>query len=631
MNLEVDGVDGNQAAESLRQPAGIDEGIVAPSIRILQVRSSGLRLGHGLITVSDKGPEFSSPRLGAEPPEVGHIPASALSRRRSAPALYRCLFMLAGMSDVKHWGVLVADALKANGVGEIFTLSGGHLFPIYDGAVRNDISLIDVRHEANAAFAAEGWGKLRRHIGVAAVTAGPGVFNAMNGIVSAQKNCSPLLVLGGRAPETRWGKGSLQEIDHVPAVAPLTKRAQTSTGRVLSEMSSAMREAMTSPRGPVFIDFPLDLMIKPDDELDTRKPDRIEPDPNAIAAIGGLVSQASHPVLIAGSNVFMDGAWEAMREFSEAAGVPVFTNGMGRGTIPADHHLAFSRSRSKAIKDADVVIVAGTPLDFRLGFGDRFDREAAVIHVESSPDLITSNRELAVGVGADLDLVFRALVDAARPSQSKEWVETLVAEEEKASAEVAGELASGQTPIHPMRLYGELLKVLDRDAVVIGDGGDFVSYAGREIPSYVPGAWLDPGPFGCLGCGPGYAIAAKRLYPDRQVVLLLGDGAFGFAGLEFDTMVRHKLPVVGIVGNNGIWALEKHPMRAFFGYDVAADLSQETRYDKVVEALGGYGELVTSPDDVGPALKRALDAGVPALLNVLTDPEVVYPRSANLA
>lgn len=535
-------------------------------------------------------------------------------------------------SEVTHWGVLVADALKARGVDTIFTLSGGHLFPIYDGAVRREIALIDVRHEANAAFAAEGWARLRRHAGVAAVTAGPGVFNAMNGIASAQKNGSPLIVLGGRAPESRWGRGSLQEIDHVPAVAPLTKMSQTATSSVLSTLSAGIRDAMTSPRGPVFFDFPLDLIASGEgDEVDTSDPRRVVPDPQAISSVVELVAKAARPVLIAGSNVFMDGAWEAMRKFVEASEIPVFTNGMGRGTLPADHRLAFSRSRSKAMKEADVAIVAGTPMDFRLGFGDRFDRGASVIHLESAPELVTSNRDLAAQSGADLDLVFRALANGAGRADSKEWIEALTVEEDKLSAEATPELASDQTPIHPMRVYGELLKVLDRDAVVIGDGGDFVSFAGREIPSYVPGAWLDPGPFGCLGCGPGYAIAAKRLYPDRQVVLLLGDGAFGFAGLEFDTMVRHNLPVVGVVGNNGIWALEKHPMRAFFGYDVAADLRQETRYDKIVEALGGYGELVSSPEEIGPALKRAFDAGVPALLNVLTDPEVVYPRSANLA
>ncbi|MGH2811873.1 MAG: thiamine pyrophosphate-dependent enzyme, partial [Actinomycetota bacterium] len=385
-------------------------------------------------------------------------------------------------------------------------------------------------------------------------------------------------------------------------------------------------------RGPVFIDSPLDLMASPDgDEPDTAEPARIEPDPDAVGKVVELIAGASRPVLLAGGNVFMDGGWEALCAFVETAEVPVFMNGTGRGTLAADHPLAFSRARSKAFREADVAVVAGAPFDFRVDFGDRFSRDAAVVHMDSAPDLLTTNRELAVGLGADLGLAFRALADRAKRASSHDWVEELRGEEEQKGAEAAVELESGQKPIHPMRVYGELVKVLDRDAVVIGDGGDFVSYAGREVPSYVPGAWLDPGPFGCLGCGPGYAIAAKVLHPQRQVVLLLGDGAFGFAGLEFDTMVRHNLSVVGIVGNNGIWGLEKHPMRTFFGYDVAADLRQETRYDQVVEALGGYGETVADPEELGPALKRAFDAGVPALLNVLTDPEVVYPRSANLA
>lgn len=535
-------------------------------------------------------------------------------------------------TQISHWGGRVAEALKARGVDTIFTLSGGHIFPIYDGAVNSDIRLIDVRHEASAAFAAEGWGRLRRHVGVAAVTAGPGVFNAMNGIATASKNGSPLVVLGGRAPESRWGMGSLQEIDHVPVAAPLCKRSETAKPPVAALLSRAIKESMTPPRGPVFVDFPIDLMSTPDgDEPDTSVPERIEPDPEAIAAILDLVGRASRPILIAGANVYLDGGWEAMRSFVETTQIPVFMNGLGRGTIPSDHPLAFSRSRGKAIREADLAVVAGTPMDFRLGFGDRFDKDAALVHLDSAPDLLTGNRSLAVGLGADLDLVFRALAEGAQGAKREEFLESLRQEEEKEAAEAAPDLESEAIPIHPMRIYGELLRVIDRDAVIIGDGGDFVSFAGREVPSYVPGAFLDPGPFGCLGCGPGYAMAAKLLYPDRQVVLLLGDGAFGFSGLEFDTMVRHNLPVVGIVGNNGIWALEKHPMKIWFGYDVAADLRQETRYDKIVEALGGYGELVERPEDIGPALKRAFDAGVPALLNVLTDPEVVYPRSANLA
>jgi len=535
-------------------------------------------------------------------------------------------------SGMTHWGKGAVAALTARGVDTIFTLSGGHLFPLYDGAVEKGIRLIDVRHEASAAFAAEAWGRLSRSVGVAAVTAGPGVFNAINGLASAQKNGSPLVLLGGRAPESRWGMGSLQEIDHVPVAASLCKRAETASEQVVTQLSSAIREAMTPPRGPVFLDFPLDLIASEESgEADRAAPTRIEPDSDRLKQLLGLIKSASHPLLLAGSGVYQDGAWESMVAFAERCGIPTFTNGMGRGTIPGDHPLAFSRCRSKAMTQADLAIIAGTPMDFRLSFGDRFARDASVVHLESAPEQLTTNRALAVGIGADLDLIFRHLADNADATKNQQWIDGLRAEEESLRDGAAVELASASTPIHPMRVYGELNRALDRDAVVIGDGGDFVSYAGREISSYTPGAWLDPGPFGCLGVGPGYAIAAKAMYPDRQVVLLLGDGAFGFSGMEFDTMVRHNLPVVGVMGNNGIWALEKHPMKAFFGYDVVADLRQETRYDKVVEALGGYGEAVTDPDEIGPALKRAFDAGVPALINILTDPEVVYPRSANLA
>lgn len=534
-------------------------------------------------------------------------------------------------SEVTHWGTSVAAALKARGIDTIFTLSGGHIFPIYDGAIAHGIRLIDVRHESTAAFAAEAWARLTRRAGAAAVTAGPGVFNAINAVATAQKNGSSLVLLGGRAPTSRWGLGSLQEIDHVPVLASLTKRSETALESVAMQLSSAIRDAMTAPRGPVFMDFPLDLIAATEEDIDQSLPERIGPDADRIEAIAALLKGARRPVLLAGSNVYADGAWESMRRFIEAAQIPTFMNGMGRGTLPADHDLAFSRSRSTALKEADLAIVAGAPFDFRISFGDRFSRNCSVVHLDSAPELITTNRSLAVSIGADLDLTFAALADAAELADTNEWLSSLRVHEEKAAALAEPELTSDRTPIHPMRIYGELRRSVDRDAILVGDGGDFVSYAGREMPSFVPGAWLDPGPFGCLGTGPGYAIAAKLLNPDRQVVLLLGDGAFGFAGLEFDTMVRHNLPIVSIVGNNGVWGLEKHPMKAFFGYDVVADLRQETRYDKVVEALGGHGEMVTDPDEIGPAIKRAFDSGVPALINVLTDPEEAYPRSANLA
>jgi acetolactate synthase-1/2/3 large subunit len=237
--------------------------------------------------------------------------------------------------------------------------------------------------------------------------------------------------------------------------------------------------------------------------------------------------------------------------------------------------------------------------------------------------------ELYGGVAASLD----ALRTAATGGEAKRvpWNTSLRDEENSKRAAEQTELTDSRAPLHPMRVYHELQQVLDRDAVVIGDGGDFVSYAGRVIDTYEPGCWMDPGPYGCLGSGPGFALAAKLAHPDRQVCLLLGDGAFGFAGMEFDTLVRHGVPVVAVMGNNGIWGLEKHPMESLYGYSVAADLQPELRYDRVVEELGGHGELVRSPEELRPALERAFASGKPALVNVLTDPAIAYPRRSNLA
>jgi acetolactate synthase-1/2/3 large subunit len=276
--------------------------------------------------------------------------------------------------------------------------------------------------------------------------------------------------------------------------------------------------------------------------------------------------------------------------------------------------------------------VIGVPMDFRLGFGAAFGEETEIVVVDSAEPEREHPRPVAAALFGAVPAALEALREsAAGGAQTRAWVEHLrTAEEEKRAGE-REELDDERAPLHPMRVYRELAAMLDRDAIIVGDGGDFVSYAGRVVDSYEPGCWLDPGPFGCLGAGPGYALAAKLAHPDRQVILLLGDGAFGFSGMEFDTLARHGVNVVGVMGNNGIWALEHHPMMFLYGYSVAAKLRPETRYDQVVEALGGHGELVRAPDELRPALERALAAGTPALVNVLTDPEVVYPRKANLA
>jgi acetolactate synthase-1/2/3 large subunit len=529
-----------------------------------------------------------------------------------------------------HGGALAVAAAQAYGIDTMFTLSGGHVFPLYDGAVKGEppMRIVDVRHEQTAVFAAEAYAKLTRRPGLAVLTAGPGVTNGVSAVTTAHFNASPLLVLGGRAPAARWGSGSLQELDHPPLLAPVTKRAATvaTTEAIPRAVVDALALATSPRRGPVFLDVPMDVLFSYAD-ADVPEPETVAPqasgDPEAVAA---LLQRAERPVLVAGSDVWYDGAHDELRALAEAHGVPVILNGMGRGCLPADHPLAFARVRSTAFAGADVVVVVGTPLDFRLAFG-AFG-SAQVAHVVNAPSEVAQHVSLAAYAAGPLIDVLKAMT---APGAHASWVATLRAEEEaKRDAETAA-LNVDASPIHPARVYGELRPRLDRDAVVVCDGGDFVSFAGKYVESYEPGCWLDPGPYGCLGTGLGYAIAARLARPDSQVVVMLGDGAAGFSLMDVDTLVRHRLPVVMVCGNNGIWGLEKHPMRFLYGYDVAADLQPGCRYDQVVAALGGHGEYVTSVDEIGPALDRAFASGLPAMVNVVTDPTVAYPRTSNLA
>jgi acetolactate synthase-1/2/3 large subunit len=536
-----------------------------------------------------------------------------------------------------HGGRLVARALRSRGVGHLFTLSGGHLFSIYDGCREEGVEIVDVRHEQAAVWAAEGYAKATRRPGVAALTAGPGVTNGMSAIAGALYNRSPVTVLGGRAPEMRWGSGSLQEVDHVPFVAPLVKSAETvkDPARIAEVTAAAVDRSLAAPSGPTFVDFPLDVVF-------TEAAAEPGADPgfdSGIVADGAeraadLLAAAERPAIMAGTGLYWARGEDELRALAEALGAPVFLNGMGRGCLPADHELAFSRARGHGLKEADVALAIGLPLDFRLGFGGSFGEETTLVWLDVAPNELARNREpeveLVGGIGPTLAAI-REAASGADPARTRPWLDAVRATEEEKRAAERAELDDERAPLHPMRVYKGLAEVLDRDAVVIGDGGDFVSYAGKVVETYEPGCWMDPGPYGCLGAGPGQAIGAKLAHPDRQVCLLLGDGAFGFSGMEFDTMARHGIPVVGVIGNNGIWALEHHPMKFLYGYSVAAELRPETRYDRVAEALGCHAELVSKPAELVPALERAFASGKPALVNVLTDPEVVYPRKSNLA
>lgn len=540
-------------------------------------------------------------------------------------------------SQTAHAGRLIARRLKASGIDTVFTLSGGHLFSIYDGCRDEGIRLIDTRHEQTATFAAEGWSKVTRSPGVAALTAGPGITNGMSAMAAAQQNQSPLVVLGGRAPAQRWGMGSLQEIDHVPFVAPLARFAATaqSAGEAGRLVDDALRAAVGAPSGVGFVDFPMDHVFSMSDD-DGRPgalvdlPPGPAPDGDALSRAAALLSGAQRPVIMAGTNVWWGHGEAALLRLAEELHIPVLMNGMARGAVPADHRLAFSRVRGKALGEADVALIVGVPMDFRLGFGAVFGPHTELIVVDRVEPGRRHPRPVAAELYGDLLTILAALAPATG-SDHRDWIDELRAAETAARAKEKAELADDRIPLHPMRVYAELAPMLDRDAIVVIDAGDFGSYAGRVIDSYQPGCWLDSGPFGCLGSGPGYALAAKLAHPGRQVVLLQGDGAFGFSGMEWDTLVRHHVPVVSVIGNNGIWGLEKHPMEALYGYSVVAELRPGTRYDEVARALGGHGELVSAPGELRPALERAFASGLPAVVNVLTDPDVAYPRRSNLA
>jgi acetolactate synthase-1/2/3 large subunit len=532
-----------------------------------------------------------------------------------------------------HGGDLALATLRAYGASSMFTLSGGHVFPLFDAAHKTEFPLYDVRHEQTAVFAAEAVAKLTRRPGLAVLTAGPGVTNGVSGMTSAFFNAAPVVVLGGRAPQFRWGAGSLQEMDHVPIVAPITKHAATvtATDDVPAAVATALTSALTPHRGPVFLDLPLEVIFGTG-RAAVPVPDVpvIEPDPEDVTRAAALIARAQRPVIIAGSDVYGGDAVAELREAAEALGVPVFANGMGRGVLPPDHPLAFVKARRPALSSADVVVVVGTQLDFRLSFGDFGD--AQVVHIVDAPSQRATHVTAASSPAGDVRLTLSQIASyGGERVDHGEWVQELRAAEDAAKELDAEAMLADSDPIKPARVYGELRRVLAPDAVTIGDGGDFVSYAGKYLEPATPGSWLDPGPYGCLGTGMGYAMGARITYPDRQICVLMGDGAAGFSLMDAESLARQKLPVVIVVGNNGIWGLEKHPMRAMYGYDVAADLQPGLRYDAVVDALGGAGETVAKPGDLAGALQRAFDSGVPYLVNVLTDPNDAYPRSANLA
>lgn len=528
---------------------------------------------------------------------------------------------------------LLVRMLKAEGVRHLFTLSGLHIAPIYAACIEEGIQIVDTRHEQAAAHAADATARLTRGIGVCAVTAGPGVTDALTGIANAYAANSPVLLLGGAAPSFNAGKGSLQEMEQVDLFTRITRWSDRvpSPDRVPTYLAKAFRTMLTGRPGPVFLELPWDVLSNGVEESECPLPTsyrtraRQPGDPAFVERAAALLAAAQHPVVVAGSSIHWDDAAAQLAELAERAGAPVYLNGAGRGSLPAEHPHFFSQTRKDALAEADVVVIAGTPLDFRLGYGAGIAESAKIVQIDTDASEIGRNRGVEIGIIGDSRSVLEQLASALpRRPRGDAWLRELRKREQAKAERQAAYERSDQVPIHHFRLAKELDTVARAagDSMFVADGGNWVAIAAKVIALRKPGRWLDPGPLGCLGVGAPFAIAAKLLHPERPVFVIQGDGSFGLNGMDFDTALRFKLPMVAVVGNDASWGQIRLPQVQLFGPEKSpATQLAPTRYDKVVAALGGYGENVTEPAQIRPALERAVASGTVACVNVMLDPE----------
>jgi acetolactate synthase-1/2/3 large subunit len=528
---------------------------------------------------------------------------------------------------------LLARMLKAEGVRHLFTLSGLHIAPIYAACVEEGIRIVDTRHEQAAAHAADATARLTRGIGVACVTAGPGVTDALTGVANAWAASSPVLLLGGAAPSFNAGKGSLQEMEQVDLFTRITKWSDRvpSPDRIPTFLARAFRLMLSGRPGPVFLELPWDVLSNGVDEDECKLPTayrtlaRMPGDPRFVDKAAELLAKAERPAIIAGSSIWWDDAPAQLAALAERLSAPVYLNGAGRGCLPADHPHFFSQTRKDALAKADVVLIAGTPLDFRLGYGAGIGEEAKIVQIDSDASEIGRNRSVEVGIIGDSRSVLGQIGDALPKAQrSGDWLRSLRESEQRKAARQAELEKSDQVPVHHFRLARELDVVARAagDSMFVADGGNWVAIAAKVIGLRKPGRWLDPGPLGCLGVGAPFAIAAKLLHPDRPLFVIQGDGSFGLNGMDFETALRFKLPMVCVVGNDAAWGQIRLPQVQLFGEEKSpGTLLAPTRYDRIVEAMGGHGEHVTDPAQIRPALERAVASGTVACVNVMLDPE----------
>jgi acetolactate synthase-1/2/3 large subunit len=524
-----------------------------------------------------------------------------------------------------HGGQVMARALKAEGVDVVFTLSGGHIVGFLDGCVQEGIRIVDVRHEQAAAHAAEAYTRLTGRLGVAAVTAGPGVTDSVTAVANAWFARTPMLLIGGRHFIRQELKGGLQEMDHPALFGPITAWSATAwqVDRLADYVATAARHAFSGRGAPVFLDVPMDVQFDMIEEGSIAWPSHYRAaqeqgvDSATLAAIQKAIGEAERPVIFAGAGS-QPGSENRLVELAELLGAPTYLNSRARGSIPFGHPLLGNHSRSMAMAECDLLLALGVDWDFRTNYGEKVNPEATVIHIDLEPSRIGWNRAAQLGAVADPIRVVAQLVDSGGLAATRSpWVERVMASDLDRQAALAEEADKApDTPVNAQKFASEVGRFFGTDSIVSVDGGDIVSTTARWLQISNPGHVLDPGPFGTLGTGVPFALAAKVVYPEKLVGIVFGDGAFGFNGFEYDTLVRLGLPVVGVMGNDGVWGNIKTFHRMLYpDRVVAADLGRRP-YHEVVRALGGYGELVTDASQIAPALERARASGLPALVNV---------------
>jgi len=525
---------------------------------------------------------------------------------------------------------VLAQSLRSQGTDTLFYLMGGPMLETEAACIALGIRAIDTRHEQAAALAAHAWTRVTRRPGVCMGCSGPGATNLLTGVANAFTDAAPLVAIGGSSPRVFLGMEAFQEIDQVAVFRPVTKWAERiyDARRIPDVVATAFRQATTGRPGPVYLDLPGDVLGEKVEEESIVYPSAWRPaprtlgDPGAIREAIALLAKAERPVVIAGSGVWWSDGAAALQAFVETAGIPFYTTPISRGLIPEDHALAFLNARSKAFTEADVVLAVGTRFNWVIQFGrpPRFAADLKVIHVDVNPSQLGHNRAVDVPIAGDARAVLEQLRAEAEgkidPRRYAAWTGKLRTLDAEKSAEMDKAMSADTAPIHPLRLCKEVRDFLRRDAILIVDGQEILNYGRQAIPTFVPGHRLNSGAFGCMGVGLPFAVGAKVAKPDAQVVVLHGDGSYGINAMEIDTAVRHKIPVVVVISNNGGWTAHAPWTRPL--PKPGRNLGH-TRYDKIAQDLGAHGEFVEKPHEIRPALERAWASGKPAVVNVVTD------------